>query len=87
MHSPPAEASATIRFFVFGVLRMAVQQNKKSPSRRGMRRSHCALAKRPLAVDSVHGEAHRRHHVSPSGVYRGRQVVEAPAVDEEKEEE
>ena len=52
-----------------------------------MRRSHCALAKRPLAVDSVHGEAHRRHHVSPSGVYRGRQVVEAPAVDEEKEEE
>ncbi|WP_108722493.1 50S ribosomal protein L32, partial [Thauera phenolivorans] len=30
---------------------MAVQQNKKSPSRRGMRRSHDALGTPALAVE------------------------------------
>jgi large subunit ribosomal protein L32 len=54
---------------------MAVQQNKKSPSRRGMRRSHDSLNGSTLSVDSTSGELHRRHHVSADGYYRGRKVV------------
>jgi large subunit ribosomal protein L32 len=54
---------------------MAVQQNKKSPSRRGMRRSHDALSGSTLSVDSTSGELHRRHHVTADGYYRGRKVV------------
>jgi large subunit ribosomal protein L32 len=54
---------------------MAVQKSKKSPSRRGMRRSHDALTGSTLSVDSTSGELHRRHHVSADGYYRGRKVV------------
>jgi large subunit ribosomal protein L32 len=54
---------------------MAVQKSKKSPSRRGMRRSHDALTETTLSVDSTSGELHRRHHVSADGYYRGRKVV------------
>lgn len=54
---------------------MAVQQNKKSRSARDMRRSHDALTAKALATDSKTGEVHLRHHVSPEGVYRGRQVI------------
>jgi large subunit ribosomal protein L32 len=54
---------------------MAVQQNKKSASKRGMHRAHSSLANPPLAVEPVSGEAHLRHHVSPSGFYRGKKVV------------
>ncbi|GAA6130418.1 MAG TPA: 50S ribosomal protein L32 [Pseudomonas sabulinigri] len=54
---------------------MAVQQNKKSRSARGMRRSHDALSSAALSVDKTTGETHLRHHVSPDGFYRGRQVV------------
>ncbi len=54
---------------------MAVQQNKKSPSRRNMRRSHDALSGPPLAVEPSTGEVHLRHHVSRSGFYRGKKVV------------
>ncbi len=38
---------------------MAVQQNKKSPSKR----------------EPTTGETHLRHHVSPTGYYRGRKVL------------
>jgi large subunit ribosomal protein L32 len=55
---------------------MAVQQNKKTPSKRGMHRSHNALKKPPLAVESTTGEVHLRHHISPNGFYRGRKVVQ-----------
>mgnify|MGYP001136905301 CR=1 FL=1 len=55
---------------------MAVQQNKKTRSRRGMRRSHDALSGPTLSVDSTTGETHRRHHVSADGFYKGRKVVE-----------
>ena len=55
---------------------MAVQQNRKTPSKRGMRRSHDALSKPTLSTDSTTGETHRRHHVSPDGYYRGRKVVD-----------
>ncbi|MGH8680302.1 MAG: 50S ribosomal protein L32 [Burkholderiales bacterium] len=54
---------------------MAVQQNKKSPSRRGMRRSHDGLSNPPLALEPATGEVHLRHHVSRSGFYRGKKVV------------
>jgi large subunit ribosomal protein L32 len=54
---------------------MAVQQNKKSPSRRGMRRSHDALSAAAVSVEPTTGEAHLRHHVSADGYYRGRKVV------------
>lgn len=54
---------------------MAVQQNKKSPSRRGMHRSHDRLGSPPLAVEPTSGEVHLRHHVSPSGYYRGKKVA------------
>ena len=37
---------------------MAVQQNKKSPSKRGM---------------------HLRHHISPTGFYRGRKILKTKA--------
>ncbi|HLS43393.1 MAG TPA: 50S ribosomal protein L32 [Paenalcaligenes sp.] len=54
---------------------MAVQQNKKSPSRRGMRRSHDALTGPSTAVEATTGELHLRHHISPNGIYRGRKVL------------
>jgi large subunit ribosomal protein L32 len=56
---------------------MAVQKSKKSPSRRGMRRAHDALASRALTVESTSGEIHLRHHISPNGFYRGRRVIKA----------
>lgn len=55
---------------------MAVQQNKKSRARRGMRRSHDGLTKPTLSVDPTTGETHLRHHVTADGYYRGRKVVE-----------
>ena len=54
---------------------MAVQQNKKSPSRRGMHRAQDFIGKPPLAVEPTTGEVHLRHHVSPSGYYRGKKVA------------
>ncbi|EKE72213.1 50S ribosomal protein L32 [Gallaecimonas xiamenensis] len=54
---------------------MAVQQNKKSRSRRDMRRSHDALTAAPLSVDKTSGETHRRHHVTADGFYRGKKVI------------
>jgi large subunit ribosomal protein L32 len=55
---------------------MAVQQNRKTPSKRGMRRSHDSLRHGALSIDPTSGETHLRHHVSPDGFYRGRKVVE-----------
>ncbi len=54
---------------------MAVQQNRKTRSKRGMRRAHDALKTPALSIDPTSGETHRRHHVSPGGYYRGRQVI------------
>ena len=56
---------------------MAVQQNKKSPSKRGMRRAHDFLTNPGICVDSVTGETHLRHHISPNGMYRGRKVIKS----------
>lgn len=65
---------------------MAVQKSRKTPSKRGMRRSHDRLTAAALSEEPSTGEIHRRHHVSAEGFYRGRQVVEvAPEVEEEEE--
>ena len=56
---------------------MAVQQNKKSPSKRGMHRSHDFLTAQELSTDVNTGEVHLRHHISPNGMYRGRKVEKA----------
>ena len=61
---------------------MAVQQNRKSRSRRDMRPSLVALTGNALSVDQTTGEAHRRHHVTKDGIYRGRQLF-AKAADAE----
>jgi large subunit ribosomal protein L32 len=55
---------------------MAVPQNRKTRSKRDMRRSHDALTGPALSVDPTSGETHRRHHVTPDGFYRGRKVVD-----------
>lgn len=60
---------------------MAVQKSRKTPARRGMRRSHDKLGKPALSVDPVTGETHLRHRVTPDGFYRGRQVVEQQPIE------
>lgn len=54
---------------------MAVQQRRKSRSRRNMRRAHDALTPPTLSIEPTTGEKHLRHHVSPDGYYRGRKVL------------
>jgi len=54
---------------------MAVQKSKKSPSRRGMHRSHDSLTSSPSALEPSTGEVHMRHHISPNGYYRGKKVI------------
>ena len=54
---------------------MAVQQNRKTRSKRDMRRSHDALTGATLSIEPTTGETHRRHHVSADGYYRGRKVI------------
>ncbi len=65
---------------------MAVQQNKKSRSKRDMRRSHDALSAPTLSVDKVTGEVHRRHHITADGYYRGRKVLDNENAYEEEAE-
>jgi large subunit ribosomal protein L32 len=52
-----------------------------------MRRSHDSLTKAALAIEPTTGETHRRHHISPEGYYRGRQVVVPKATTEASEGE
>lgn len=67
---------------------MAVQQNRKTPSKRDKRRGHDALGYATLATDRTSGERHLRHHVSKDGFYRGREViVQAEEVDILEDEE
>jgi large subunit ribosomal protein L32 len=54
---------------------MAVQKRRKTRSRRDMRRSHDTLKVPTVSIDSSTGESHRRHHISPDGYYRGRQII------------
>lgn len=61
---------------------MAVQKSHSSHSRSGMRRAHQALKKPPITIDQTTGETHRRHHISPKGTYRGRQIFEVKSFEE-----
>jgi large subunit ribosomal protein L32 len=63
---------------------MAVQKSRKTPSKRGMRRSHDALSGATLSVEPTTGETHLRHHVSAEGYYRGRKVVADKVVDDDE---
>jgi len=54
---------------------MAVQKSKVTRSRRGQRRSHDSLTSKTLSQDPMTGETHLRHHMTPDGVFKGRQVV------------
>jgi large subunit ribosomal protein L32 len=64
---------------------MAVQKNRKTRSKRGMRRAHDALTNPTLSTDATTGETHLRHHVSPDGYYRGRQVIDKYKMEENEE--
>ncbi|WP_119342795.1 50S ribosomal protein L32 [Facilibium subflavum] len=61
---------------------MAVQQNKKSRSKRDMRRAHDGLTAASLSTDKTTGEVHLRHHVSANGYYKGKKVVAVNDDDE-----
>ncbi len=61
---------------------MAVQQNRKTRSKRDSRRAHDSLSAPALSVDSMTGETHRRHHMTPDGFYKGRRII-AHREDEE----
>ncbi len=64
---------------------MAVQKSRRTPSTRGNRRSHDSLKAPTLSVDSITGETHLRHHVTPEGYYKGRKVIDTPVVDFDEE--
>ena len=66
---------------------MAVQKSKKSRSRRGMRRSHDGLNTFTLATDDTTGELHLRHHMTATGVYRGKQILPEEVYEEDEGEE
>jgi large subunit ribosomal protein L32 len=61
---------------------MAVQKSKVSRSRRGQRRSHDSLTARTLSQDAITGETHLRHHMTPEGFFKGRQIVTKDIVEE-----
>ena len=61
---------------------MAVQQRRKTPSRRNMRRAHDSLNSATLSTDATTCETHLRHNISPDGFYRGRQVIKPAEVEE-----
>jgi large subunit ribosomal protein L32 len=64
---------------------MAVQKSRKTPSRRGMHRSHDHLSTPALSVDPQSGEQHLRHCITPDGFYRGKRVIEKQAEQEGEE--
>ena len=64
---------------------MAVQQRRKTPSRRNMRRAHDSLSAATLSIEPTTGETHLRHHISPDGFYRGRQVIKQEELEEDED--
>ena len=63
---------------------MAVQKSRKTPSKRGMHRSHDHLSAPALSTDPTSGETHLRHRVSRDGYYRGKKVIETPVATTEE---
>ena len=66
---------------------MAVQKSKVSRSRRGKRRSQRTLKKVSLSTDSLTGERHLRHHMTPDGFYKGRLIKDLKKPEKEQTEE
>ena len=64
---------------------MAVQKNRKTRSKRDMRRSHDSLKARSISTDQLTGELHLRHHIGPDGYYRGREVLTVTDTPDEEE--
>lgn len=64
---------------------MAVAKSRKTPSTRGMRRSHDALKTVQLSTDPTSGEVHLRHHVTKDGYYRGKKVIDTNTVVTEED--
>jgi large subunit ribosomal protein L32 len=64
---------------------MAVAKSRRTPSTRGMRRSHDSLTAKQLSTDPTSGEVHVRHHITKDGFYRGKKVIQTstPVVDED----
>lgn len=62
---------------------MAVQKSRRTPSTRGMRRSHDALTGPTVSTDKTTGEVHLRHHITKDGYYRGRKVIDRKVVEVE----
>ena len=53
-----------------------------------MRRSHDRAWKPTLSIDQETGETHHRHHMTATGYYKGRQVVDlAPKIEDDQNEE
>ena len=55
---------------------MAVAKSRRTPSTRGMRRSHDSLKIVQLSTDPTSGEVHLRHHITKDGFYRGKKVID-----------
>jgi len=66
---------------------MAVQKNRKTRSRRGMRRSHDGLKASSVSVDPTTGELHLRHHVAQDGFYKGQEILVKADVDVDDDSE
>ena len=64
---------------------MAVQQNRKTRSRRDMRRSHDSLQAKCLSTDPMTGETHLRHHVAPDGYYKGVEILSVESAQDDEE--
>jgi len=62
---------------------MAVPKKKVSRSRGRKRRTHWKFNPPTLDRDPVTGETHLRHHITPDGYYRGRQIW--PSEEEQEE--
>ena len=55
---------------------MAVPKSKITKSRRGMRRSHDAIANDAYVENKDTGELHRPHHIDlKTGMYNGKQIL------------
>jgi large subunit ribosomal protein L32 len=64
---------------------MPVQKSRKTPSARGMHRSHDGLDAPALSIDPQSGEQHLRHRITPDGFYRGKRVIEKAPEPEAQE--
>lgn len=65
---------------------MAVQKSRKTPSKKGMKYAHKKLSNPTLSVDPLSGEKHLRHHVTKTGYYRGKKVVNIETVSDSNED-